>query len=434
MRFADSRDKSTWLTMAAHNSSARSKQIADIVCDFDHDEADYIMLMDELSTGVIQLTEGDYRFDARVNQGMKVIFTIGSGKDSALIYSYNNDGIFKIGDGTSISTRVGGFSHIGLRGRSANNTGGSGIEITNGDHFFTDEVDIRDFDDYGIYFNITSSGVRCDYPIISRTDIGQNKKHGIYSTMNINALFVDQSFIHDNGTTGQQYHGIYLISAADFLINAFVWQNLGANIVISAGGAGQIIGGTLNTPQYENLRITNGAAAIEVADVAFSEAGQAAASTYPHIALGITGEAAGGGCNIHDCHVANNVTTPSAFVTEDATWARNDIHDNNIQNGSVGTITATGANSRVHDNIGWKTEASGSFTIANGATTVKVAHGLAAAPTRVAVTVTGWGNSGKVSVTSKDSDADGTKFTATADVDPGASTCTGDWYALVGER
>jgi len=108
------------------------------------------------------------------------------------------------------------------------------------------------------------------------------------------------------------------------------------------------------------------------------------------------------------------------------------MKDNEFSNLSGSPVIETGT-VRFRGNIGYVTENSGTATIANGDTTVKVAHGLAVAPTRVQLTCTGWGNASKASVTSKDSDSDGTKFTITVDADPGASTATFDWRAIVTE-
>jgi hypothetical protein len=87
-----------------------------------------------------------------------------------------------------------------------------------------------------------------------------------------------------------------------------------------------------------------------------------------------------------------------------------------------------------HLNMNGKlSENSGTATVANATTTIKVTHGLAAVPTRIQLTATAWGNSAKAWISSKDSDGDGLKFTITVDADPGATGATFDWKAVIGE-
>lgn len=82
---------------------------------------------------------------------------------------------------------------------------------------------------------------------------------------------------------------------------------------------------------------------------------------------------------------------------------------------------------------GKPTDNSGTAIVLNATTSIKVAHGLADIPTRVQITATLWSNATKAWVSSKDSDADGLKFTITVDQDPGAGTAVFDWDAQIGE-
>lgn len=98
---------------------------------------------------------------------------------------------------------------------------------------------------------------------------------------------------------------------------------------------------------------------------------------------------------------------------------------------STGAILT--ATSTVRNNIGWKTENRGTATVANGATTVVVTHGLAStstAPTPAAkdflVTPTnGLGAATKYWISA----VTATTFTITVDADPGATTATFVWQA-----
>ena len=72
---------------------------------------------------------------------------------------------------------------------------------------------------------------------------------------------------------------------------------------------------------------------------------------------------------------------------------------------------------------------SGTATVASGATTVVVNHGLATTPTRVLLTARLWSSASKAWVTNLTT----TQFTINVDVDPGAGTAIFDWRAQVGE-
>lgn len=82
------------------------------------------------------------------------------------------------------------------------------------------------------------------------------------------------------------------------------------------------------------------------------------------------------------------------------------------------------------DNIGYVTEANGTATVANGATTAVVTHGLAQTPDLqdIAVTATNnLGNATKFWISTPTS----TQFTITVDADPGAGTATFVWTASI---
>lgn len=110
-------------------------------------------------------------------------------------------------------------------------------------------------------------------------------------------------------------------------------------------------------------------------------------------------------------------------------------HVNIINNDLRGNATAVFNNSDVtnlivRDNIGYVTENSGTATVANGATTVVVTHGLSVTPTADDIMVTptnSMGNATKYYIGTFTS----TQFTITVDQDPGAATATFAWKAIV---
>ncbi len=136
------------------------------------------------------------------------------------------------------------------------------------------------------------------------------------------------------------------------------------------------------------------------------------------------------------CRVSNNGmlgTPPLTGIREGNAGATNfnSIHDNTI----IGTtpLVITGAGTKYYKNQGYITENSGSATVLNTTTSIKVAHGLSAIPTRVQITSTGWGNATRAWISSKDSDGDGLRFTISVDADPGITGAIFDWRAVVGE-
>ncbi|MDD5094051.1 MAG: hypothetical protein PHV74_06710 [Dehalococcoidia bacterium] len=127
-----------------------------------------------------------------------------------------------------------------------------------------------------------------------------------------------------------------------------------------------------------------------------------------------------------------NHSTADYGIQEYGSTDYNTISGNYLSTNTV-AIWTVGAHTTVSGNLGYTSENSGTATVANATTTIKVAHGLAAVPARVSITCTGWGNATKAWISSKDSDGDGLKFTISVDADPGASTATFDWRAILSE-
>lgn len=98
-----------------------------------------------------------------------------------------------------------------------------------------------------------------------------------------------------------------------------------------------------------------------------------------------------------------------------------------------GVITAfsnSGTNTSIKDIGGYTTENSGTATIASGATSIVVTHGLAATPTRVFINPTNsMGSAANFYVDTLTA----TQFTIHTDVDPGATTSIFNWRAVIGE-
>ncbi len=95
---------------------------------------------------------------------------------------------------------------------------------------------------------------------------------------------------------------------------------------------------------------------------------------------------------------------------------------------TVAAVESAGIASIVRNNIGWITEATGTATVANGATTSVVTHTLDMTPAIANITLTptnSLGNAAKYWI----SNVTSTQFTITVNADPGATTATFAWAA-----
>lgn len=135
--------------------------------------------------------------------------------------------------------------------------------------------------------------------------------------------------------------------------------------------------------------------------------------------------------NIIDTYNGSNGARSGINFANGAT--DNDANNNSIFQsgnawGSARIIAGTG--NRIRNNPGFLTENGGTATVANGATTAVVNHGLAVTPSAANIHVTptnNMGNAAKFFIGTITS----TQFTITVDADPGAGTATFSWQASV---
>jgi hypothetical protein len=144
--------------------------------------------------------------------------------------------------------------------------------------------------------------------------------------------------------------------------------------------------------------------------------------------------------NTHYNIVSNNVLETSntvagqtrSLIREEGTGGSGDnlITDNSLTVGTfaptVALLESDGTDTIVRNNIGWKTDNTGTATVIDTTTSIAVAHGLAITPTLGDIVVTptnNLGNATKFWV----SGATTTEFTINVDVDPGATTATFAW-------
>jgi hypothetical protein len=135
----------------------------------------------------------------------------------------------------------------------------------------------------------------------------------------------------------------------------------------------------------------------------------------------------------------NNIQTDGdagktrSLIREESTGGSGDnlIVDNVlVQNAAptVALVESAGANTILRNNLGWRTEATGAATVANGTTSIAVTHTLAAAPALANISVTptnSMGTATKFWI----SGVGATQFTINVNTDPGATTATFVWNA-----
>jgi len=127
------------------------------------------------------------------------------------------------------------------------------------------------------------------------------------------------------------------------------------------------------------------------------------------------------GCKAFDRQVTK---TQQYGLREANTSDYNYIIGNDFRDNLIGGLVKVGTNTVVKRNLGYVTENSGTATIAAGTTSVTVAHGLAATPTKVLVTPRA--DIGDVWVSARDA----TNITINCDTAPVGDVIV-DWYAEV---
>ena len=131
----------------------------------------------------------------------------------------------------------------------------------------------------------------------------------------------------------------------------------------------------------------------------------------------------------------NHIVTDNIFILNNIgivmTNINNTIITGNLFEAVTTKISGSGTGNKIHDNKGYVTENSGTATVLNTTTSIAVAHGLAATPTRIQITPRE-NPTNAVSFWWVDT-VDAANFTINVNADPGASNLDFDWHAQVGE-
>lgn len=117
-------------------------------------------------------------------------------------------------------------------------------------------------------------------------------------------------------------------------------------------------------------------------------------------------------------------------IVEDAGSVNNRLTNNDVRFNTTVALSVTGASTRINQNVGYVGAAQGSATVASGATSVEVTHGLATTPSLNGIKahlINSGGNAAKYWVSANTA----TQFTINVNVDPGATTAIFGWTAKI---
>jgi len=424
--------------VAASDTSASSIAQADYVCDSIADEVEIQAAIDALPAdgGLVLLSGGIFNLNVPVSlpvgNATRGIVISGMGRSTRLQPMANMDGLFKPSninenfEGELCNMewygRVGTVDASGYYGR---------VYRAYFHHLF-----VYNFTYNGIQLLVGTGGTDCDSWI---TDcIFDN--NGTNGTATSGGIYVDglsHLFVSRNWFAGN-YNGYYSYNSSGLILtdNLFGTGQVGGTYAKFVGGGNtRIIGNTFNNDVALTMLDIDGEAASFIQDVIVSgNSFQTSASpnTNPLIDLGGHG-------NTYRVNISNNFLYLVVGHTADSILKTGDdvrvgkfennilVVDGTATNGIINGVIHSSF--KIHHNIGYITENSGTSSIDSGQTTKVVAHGLAAAPTiiNIAFREQGTNDFGRWWVDT----IGATNFTLNISADPGASNLDFAWEAKV---
>ena len=333
----------------------------------------------------------------------------------------------------------GSIRDLKITGNSAGQTSGHGIHLVNTVDFDIQDVDVTDCKNNGVYIENGGGRIR-----IFGGWIHANKGHGIIiqATPIVDTVLIEHAWISDNGIATQDFQNVRAEETPGVrLFGNVIWQASGDNVLFYASPYSSLVGNYILSAGRCNVRLGGHAGAhpseVVIMGNTFLSASIDGASLYPHIELGghTLGYVVDANSQVDRVNVLGNVfaqaagPAPSAVLTEQSGSTDTLVAFNTIQD-SVKTITLAGTGSRMFGNAGYVTQNSGTGTIASGATTAVVTHGLSVTPTLDDISIVfgeqgtaDWGRWWVSTITS-------TQFTLNVSVDPGASNLDFGWRAV----
>jgi parallel beta helix pectate lyase-like protein len=255
-------------------------------------------------------------------------------------------------------------------------------------------------------------------------------------------LYFSDLSIHDNvllRSCSDGAAGIYVqapqrcIIANNILYDKLAGTSPFAGIMIdtdsTVGTNISIIGNKINTYEKHGIHVSD-VKQLEIIDNTIRNVGGLTDNSYRGIFLFSNGDVNSVGIVSNNLITSSLANKPYACIELDSSAATTNITcRNNYLSDFSGVaiecdLTATGI--IVKNNTGFKTENSGTGTVANGTTSIAVNHGLAITPSinNIVVTPTNsMGSATKYYISTVTS----TQFTINVDVNPGATTATFSW-------
>ena len=286
---------------------------------------------------------------------------------------------------------------------SSVNAKASGLYIqgNNGNVVWVKDVDMKTANEAGI--NAQSAA---DFQI-DLCNCGSNVGYGIWVKDSSNAG-ISNSYVYTGGSTANN-PGIYLQASNNM----------------------RVVNNRVNTNGYEGIEILASSSGVGLHNIVANNVIYNNGQTSSRAGIRISGS--GAGIPSNNTIIGNSIfddqgsKTQSRSIQEDGTANGNLIIGNDVDKCSITPcISTVGASTIVRNNKGFTTENSGSASVASGATTATVTHGLSYTPSINDIVITPQGNWGSCAnwwVSSPTS----TQFTINCSVAPGGSGLTFGW-------
>ncbi|MBA7516353.1 hypothetical protein ES705_08401 [subsurface metagenome] len=358
------------VVVAAVDSSLQARAQADFVCDGvnDHVEIRAALAILPAAGGKVMLSEGNFSIAATISLSTNVIL---SGEGSATILKLANSADTDVLE-MPRNANESAIESLSIDGNKANNALGSGI-VAKGFLWKPRlrDIIIRDCPAHGVFF--TSDVAEDIYlPVLINIVSNTAGQHGFLlgNTVDIDGFML---FAEGNGDAGA-----WLGVGGGGIFRLHIFDSLGGAGLFCANWTNRL---SLIAPIFEtnhqNGAIIEGEGISIIGGHSFDN-GVDAVNTHDGIVIL-------GDKNFVIGHQSNNAwaAPPPQRYGINVSGDDNIISENQLEGNLTGAILDTGARNVTKDNKGYVTENRGTATIAAGAVTAVVAHGLTAAPTNV---------------------------------------------------
>jgi hypothetical protein len=381
--------------IAANDSSPITKQLADYVCDGTADQVEIQAAIDRVSDGnQVLLAEGTFITDAPIYLSDDKLKLFGIGVDATEIYLADGSNCDIICGNEAVNKFFCSIEKMTLHGNNASNTVGNGINL-NGSYpdFRLNDVYIRN----------------CAYSGFKATGIWGYK--------------ITNNVIEWCGSAGDDYYGCYFHSGGESIISGcHVTSNYSnANLALFNISKTVVLGGEYSRGKKLGIYISLGNRN-KVIGASFKDNQSVGFAGYLADIL-VSG----------DKHIIANNTFESPnndYCIRVASGDDTIIHDNQLDSTVATTpIRDDTGTSKIHHNMGYVTENSGTATLVNGQTSIAVNHGLAVTPIAgdiIVVPIEAWGNMNTFYIDTYTA----TQFTIHSPINPGQDVDFA-WKAIV---